>query len=121
MYVIRKEFAFSASHCLNGLPDGHPCSNIHGHNYVVTVELSSAKLTATGFVVDYRSLEPIKKFIDTKLDHKHLNDVLPYNPTAENIAKTIFTLFTKEFPQLCAIEVSETPKTNARYTPLYDS
>lgn len=121
MYTIRKEFHFSASHCLGGLPEGHPCSNIHGHNYIVTVELSSAKLDPTGFVVDYRRLDPIKKYIDDVLDHKHLNDILECNPTAENIAKHIFVKFTREFPQLTAVEVSETQKTNARYTPQYDS
>lgn len=121
MYSVRKEFAFSASHCLEGLPDGHPCSRTHGHNYVVTVELTSAKLNPTGFVVDYRALEPIKKYIDSKLDHQHLNYVLPFNPTAENLAKHIFNCFEKQFPQLFAVEVSETPKTVARYTPQYDS
>lgn len=121
MYVIRKEFAFSASHQLYGLKVGHPCTNCHGHNYVVTVEMSATKLSAIGFVIDYRELEPIKKFIDTTLDHRHLNDVLVINPTAENLAKYIFQKFKKEFPQLTAVEVSETPKTTARYTVDYDS
>ena len=26
MYKISKEFSFSAAHCLNEMPDGHPCS-----------------------------------------------------------------------------------------------
>lgn len=120
MFTIRKEFHFSASHQLNGLPPEHPCSRNHGHNYVVTVELSTIKLDETGFVTDYRKLEPIKKFIDDALDHKNLNDFLDFNPTAENIAKYIFTLFKKQFPQLSAIEVSETPKTTARFTFDYD-
>ena len=120
MYTIKKEFHFSASHQLHGLPKEHPCSNLHGHNYIVTVELSSIELNSVGFVVDYRDLEPIKKFIDTYFDHKHLNDVLPVNPTAENIAKTIFIEFRKQFPEITAVEVSETPKTMARYTPKFD-
>lgn len=120
MYTIRKEFHFSAAHRLEGLPENHPCSKNHGHNYIVTVELSTIKLDETGFVTDYRALEPIKKFIDDALDHKDLNDFLPFNPTAENIAKYIFQLFKTRFPQLSAVEVSETPKTNARYEPDYD-
>lgn len=117
MFRIRKEFHFSASHCLNGLPKEHPCSNMHGHNYVVTVELSTGELNEVGFVTDYRALEPIKKYIDETLDHKHLNDIMMYNPTAENIAFHLFSLFMCEFPQISAIEVSETPKTTARYEP----
>ena len=120
MFIIRKEFHFSASHSLNGLPETHPCSRVHGHNYIVTVEFSTRLLNDVGFVTDYRSLEPIKQWVDINLDHQHLNNALPFNPTAENIAKHIFHLFRKEFPLLDAVEVSETPKTNARYTPEYD-
>src|SRR5215468_9371730 len=34
-YTISKFFEFSAAHHLTGLPDDHPCSRVHGHNYVV--------------------------------------------------------------------------------------
>jgi len=120
MYIIRKEFAFSASHMLEGLPIEHPCSRLHGHNYVITVELELATLNRVGFVTDYRELEPIKKYIDEKFDHRNLNDVMTQNPTAENIAKLIYNMFKPQFPNLSAVEVSETPKTTARYTPLFD-
>ena len=115
MYIIRKEFAFSAGHHLEDLPNEHPCSKFHGHNYIVTIELRSTKLDKVGFVVDYRALEPIKKYIDEILDHRDLNEVIQFNPTAENLAKHLYELFKKQFSQLHAIEVSETPKTTARY------
>ena len=121
MYKIRKEFHFSASHQLKGLPDDHPCSRAHGHNYIVTVELCSLQINEVGFVTDYRALEPIKKWIDEHFDHQHLNEVMPLNPTAERMAKFLFEMFTSSFPQLCAVEVSETPKTSARYEPNYDA
>jgi len=121
MYIIRKEFHFSASHFLAGLAPEHPCSRNHGHNYIVVVELSSVKLDDVGFVVDYRKLDLIKKVIDETLDHRCLNDVFIFNPTAENLAKRLYELFIQSFPQLSAVEVSETPKTNCRYTPNYDS
>ena len=117
MYTIRKEFHFSASHNLEGLCDGHPCSRIHGHNYVVTVELRSCHLNKAGFVRDYRELGHIKRFIDEALDHKHLNDFLPFNPTSENMAKHFYELFKKTTPELVAVEISETPKTHCRYEP----
>ena len=120
MFKITKEFAFSASHQLEGLPDTHPCSRLHGHNYLIKVELSSVKLNDVGFVCDYRKLDSIKQLIDETLDHRHLNDVFVCNPTAENIAKELFKTFIGRFPQLSAIEVSETPKTNCRYEPQYD-
>ncbi|MEN9919188.1 MAG: 6-carboxytetrahydropterin synthase QueD [Bacteroidota bacterium] len=115
MYKISKQFSFSASHVLDGLPTEHPCSRLHGHNYVLTVFLKSETLDEKGFVKDYRELSVIKDYIDNKLDHRHLNDVFDINPTAENIAKELFTAFEKIIPQLYAVEVSETPKTSARY------
>lgn len=115
MFKISKEFSFSASHILEGLEDCHPCSRLHGHNYVVTVHLKSDKLNDVGFVKDYRALDVIKSYIDEKLDHRHLNDLMPFNPTAELIAKFLYNEFIKIIPEIYAIEVSETPKTSAIY------
>jgi len=115
MYIIRKEFHFSAAHQLEGLPENHPCSNLHGHNYVVTIELKSKKLDNIGMVIDYRNLQPIKELIDSSLDHKNLNDVIAFNPTAENLANYLYHQAKKIFPKVCAVEVQETPKTTARY------
>jgi 6-pyruvoyltetrahydropterin/6-carboxytetrahydropterin synthase len=120
MYIIRKEFSFSASHQLMGLTQEHPCSNLHGHNYTVVVELRSKELNKIGFVFDYRGFQPIKSWIDGQLDHRNLNDILDFNPTAENIAKYIFNKITDIcendiYIHLFAVEVSETPKTSARY------
>ena len=116
MYTITKQFSFCAAHALSDLPADHPCAAVHGHNYVVTVELSSKELNNVGFVRDYRALSIVKDYIDTRLDHKLLNAALgDLNPTAENIAKHIYDTFKKALPELTAVEVSETPKTNARY------
>ena len=131
MYTISKEFHFSASHVLRNLPGNHPCSRMHGHNYIIVVFLQSSKLNQAGFVVDYRDLEPIKKFIDEQMDHRHLNDVFSnslnipsefvgMNPSAENLAKFIYKRFCKEFPQLIAVSVKETDKTEAHYEPEFD-
>ena len=51
MYIITKEFAFSASHQLTHLVDGHPCARVHGHNYIIVVELSAEELNEQGFVL----------------------------------------------------------------------
>jgi len=120
MYKISKEFSFCASHNLEGLPKDHPCANIHGHNYVVIVSLEAAFVSELGMVLDYRKLSPIKEFIDLHLDHRHLNDVLDFNPTAENLAKFIFKTFAKTFPQMGSVTVKETPKTAATYNPMFD-
>jgi len=121
MYTISKEFSFSASHKLENLPVDHPCVNLHGHNYIVIIELESISLDEKGFVIDYRNLNLFKQFIGSNLDHKHLNDVVDFNPTAENLAKFLFNTFTKTYPKMIAVTVKETPKTTARYEPSYDA
>ena len=117
MYKISKQFAFSASHVLRELPEGHPCARLHGHNYVVTIHLRSEILDKFGFVKDYGALDFVKDYIDKTLDHRHLNDVVPFHPTAENIAHYLFGVFSAKLPELYAVEVSETPKTSAIYEP----
>ena len=60
----------------------------------------------------------IKEYIDNVLDHRHLNDIMsPLNSSAENLAKMLYDIFKPDFPQLYAVEVSETPKTTAIYEP----
>ncbi len=115
MYKINKEFHFSSSHQLEGLPSSHPCSRLHGHNYIAIFHFRAEKLNEVGFVIDYRDLASIKSYIDEKLDHQHLNDVFDFNPTAENMALFLYEQFKSEFSQLYKVEVSETPKTKAVY------
>ena len=46
----------------------------------------SETLNADGMVTDFTQ---IKRQITNALDHKNLNDVFDFNPTAENIARWI--------------------------------
>ncbi|WIY25252.1 6-pyruvoyl trahydropterin synthase family protein [Parasedimentitalea psychrophila] len=118
MFRITKEFHFSASHQLCNLPDDHPCARLHGHNYIVEVELSAATLDRNGFVLDYRELKPLKTWIDDGLDHRHLNVVFGHDGiTSEFLAREIFDFCKKHWPQTSAVRISETPKTWAEYRP----
>lgn len=118
MYSIAKRFQFSASHRIGGLPEGHPCAGLHGHNYEVEVVLQSASLDATGFVRDYRELSPLKEYIDATLDHRHLNDVLGDDrTTAERLAQFLYDWCRQRWPEVAAVRVSETPRTWAEYRP----
>lgn len=118
MYKISKEYHFSASHQLFQLPDDHPCARLHGHNYVVEVELQSETLNSVGFVRDYRELDELKKYIDDKFDHRHLNDVLgDDHVTAELIARHFYDWCKARWPEVTAVRVRETPKSIAEYRP----
>lgn len=114
-YTIKKQFHFSASHQLSGLPDGHQCGRLHGHNYMVEIVLRAEKLSPVGFVIDYGELTFFKEWIDQTFDHRHLNDVVSFNPTAELLAAYLYAEAKTRWPETCMIRVSETPATWAQY------
>jgi 6-pyruvoyltetrahydropterin/6-carboxytetrahydropterin synthase len=62
------------------------CSDLHGHNWIVTVFCEAEHLDKNGMVYDFTH---IKRAVHDKLDHQMLNDVVDFNPTAENIARWI--------------------------------
>ena len=118
MFHIAKEFHFSASHRLVGLAADHPCGRLHGHNYVVWVELRAAALNSHGFVRDYGELADLKEYLDTHFDHRHLNDVLGDDGvTTEHLAHHLYHWCHARWPETCAVRVSETPRTWAEYRP----
>lgn len=122
MFTITKDFHFSASHQLTGLPDDHQCARLHGHNYVVRVGVEAASLQEPGFVIDFGELGFVKRFLDDEWDHRHLNDVLPYNPTAERMAQDLAERVTAHIADLMphmfkvSVGVQETAKCWAVYT-----
>lgn len=115
MFRILKQFKFEAAHRLTKVPEGHKCSQLHGHSYTVQVILESDVLDDRGFVRDYGELSVIKEFLNNNFDHKYLNEVMPYEPTAELIAFYLFEQFKPSFPELSMVAVSETENTSAVY------
>ena len=89
MYTVIKRMEVSASHSLN-LSYRSKCENLHGHNWIITVYCRSEVLNADGMVVG-------------RLDHQNLNEVLHFNPTAENIAHWIC----EQIPFCFKVEVRE--------------
>lgn len=85
MYKVKKRLEISAAHRL-ALGYESKCTNLHGHNWIVDVYLKSETLDENGMIMDFTHIK--KKIID-KFDHKVINEVVDFNPTAENLAKHI--------------------------------
>lgn len=85
------------------------CKNLHGHNYRFHFHIASDKLDEVGRVLDFSMIkEKLCEWLEQKWDHKmliwkedpnvlQLMDidksvvVVPFNPTAENIAEYFIT------------------------------
>ena len=85
MYYVSKRMEIAGSHSLT-LGYKSPCQNLHGHNWIITVYCKAERLNDYGMVVDFKMIEDI---VRKKMEHKLLNDVFSFNPTAENIARWI--------------------------------
>ena len=129
MYSIIKTFKFSAAHVLAQLTDvDHPCRRLHGHNYEVTLVVAAATLDESSFVIDTRELEFFGTFVDERLDHRNLNEVLPElngHTTGENLAAYLFGWVKDNAPArqgrsvaqlLRSVRVSETPTVYIEYS-----
>lgn len=108
MYYVSKRMEIAACHRLT-LDYESKCKNLHGHNWHVTVYCKSERLNHNGMVCDFKH---IKQKIHDYLDHGNLNELLPFNPTAENIAKWI----TEQIPNCYRADVMESDGNVAIYT-----
>ncbi|MEM8733015.1 MAG: 6-carboxytetrahydropterin synthase [Planctomycetota bacterium] len=103
--TIMRRIKFCAGHRL--YEHGGKCEHFHGHNYVADIFVTSEEVDSVGRVLDFADLKArTKGWIDENWDHSFLvfeedaNAIealeavkpsrffkLPYNPTAENMAK----------------------------------
>jgi 6-pyruvoyltetrahydropterin/6-carboxytetrahydropterin synthase len=128
MYEISVEKHFDAAHYLRDYKG--KCENMHGHRYSIVVKCSAEKLNAIGLAYDFTDLKAHLSEILERYDHTCLNDVKPFdkiNPSAENIAATIYDelkkslgaardkKLSKDEVKLTSVAAWETPEQGVEY------
>ncbi|MEN6510061.1 MAG: 6-pyruvoyl tetrahydropterin synthase family protein, partial [Smithella sp.] len=115
MYSVKKKFRFEAAHQLDHAYSKCCSESIHGHSYVLIVELERVVLDSSCMVLDFGRLsEIVREEIVDKLDHALIIPasfskgriariqeynrkvvVWPTNPTAESMAQSFFITISK--------------------------
>jgi len=109
---ITKRFQWDAAHQLT-LPYESKCNTLHGHTYVVEVEVTGP-VDKRGMVMDFANLKSLINV--ASFDHKYLNSLPDFagkNPTAENIVlylkEVLESNWQPNWPKISRIRVYETP------------
>lgn len=113
MFELTVESSFSGAHQL--LKSNCPCENLHGHNWHVQLTVRGEKQDPeVGWVIDFKIMKQKLKAELEKYDHTMLNEVLKVSPTAENLAKIIYTNLKPELP-VYKVTVWETENASVSY------
>ena len=127
---IKTKFDFDAAHRLVGYEG--KCSNLHGHMWIVEIEVEGDKLDEVGMLWDFTHTKNLGKLFDHKTILKICKEnqdlvytitktcgspalyMMKENPTPENLAKLMLTYCKENFPDLkFKIKVWESSKSYA--------
>jgi 6-pyruvoyltetrahydropterin/6-carboxytetrahydropterin synthase len=109
-WTLKVRDKFSAAHYLREYKG--KCEKVHGHTFQVEVEIAVGELDRTGIGFDFTE---VKKVLAATLpDHALLNEVFPFNPSAENIARHLYGELKKTYP-VKSVTVWESEDASASY------
>ncbi|MBI4369871.1 MAG: 6-carboxytetrahydropterin synthase QueD [Elusimicrobia bacterium] len=132
MFRVTKVIDFCYGHRLINYEG--KCKNLHGHNGRLEIVLEAPRLDARGMVVDFSEIKgKIKRWVDDHWDHRLiLNEAdpglaflrnldpavtsMPANPTAENLARTLYDRVKAMGFPVAEVRLWETPASFASYS-----
>lgn len=101
---------FSSAHYLENY--NGKCEKMHGHTFEVEVHLRAEKLDKSGIAIDFTELKGYLKEILP--DHKVLNEIFDFSPSAENISEYLYSKVKEKYPVI-KIVVWESENAAATY------
>ncbi len=108
---IRVKRNFNAAHYLTDYRGGP--EPLHGHTWQVEVYLKADSLDKGGISIDFIELDNyLKKILP---DYSLLNDILPFSPSAENLAKWLYDRLKEKYPEIEKVVVWETERYGTEY------
>lgn len=111
MYRLTKRLKFEAAHFIPDYPG--KCARMHGHTYMVDVEVSGEDLDALGILLDFGQLKQLEELLP---DHSVLNESLPgIRSTAEGLARHFYQQFKARLPMVTAVTLHEGPNSWCRF------
>lgn len=120
--LITKQFRFESAHYLPGMPEGHKCRRVHGHSFIVDIQVLGEVDPQSGIVMDFGDIKKLVQPLINHLDHWLLNEVgerdnddLLRNPTSENLARWFYEKVKPMIPGLYSVIVHETCTSRCEY------
>lgn len=96
MITLTRRYKMESAHQLTGMPEGHKCSRMHGHNYKIELTMRQVGALDNGMLIDGGNLDievlPVLRRYDHTVLNESLRDGTPTGelaatqPTAEHIA-----------------------------------
>lgn len=121
LYTLTVVTDFSASHIIPGHPG--KCARLHGHNWKVEISVQARELNDLGMAVDFADVKQVAKTVIDEVDHRHLNDIPPFNiisPTAENVSawlhQRLSKLINTKNVTVSAVTLWETDRSRVQYS-----
>ncbi len=110
-WILKVRDRFQAAHYLEEYQG--KCEKIHGHSFKVEAEILVTKLDKAGLGIDFTE---IKKALSGILpDHTLLNEIYPFNPSAENLSRQFYQELKNRF-QVVRVTVWESEDASATYS-----